>query len=99
MKQESPDSAFFKAIIAIHRSDFPGAKHFIELTRELLDTELMALVGESYNRAYSVVVRIQMLAELDEIILYKQYYDAPEKQSLIRKSWTTRFLFLFPGCI
>jgi FKBP12-rapamycin complex-associated protein len=33
-------------------------------------TELSALLGESYNRAYNVVVRVQMLAELEEIITY-----------------------------
>ena len=52
MKQESPDSAFFRAILALHRNLYPQAIQFIDKTRELLDTELMALVGESYNRAY-----------------------------------------------
>ena len=53
MKQESPDSAFFRAILALHRNSYPQATQFIERTRELLDTELTALVGESYNRAYT----------------------------------------------
>ncbi|KAJ3083694.1 phosphatidylinositol kinase- protein kinase tor1, partial [Quaeritorhiza haematococci] len=90
MKQESPDSAFFRAILALHRNLYPQAKQFIDKTRELLDTELMALVGESYNRAYTVVVRIQMLAELEEIILYKQSYDQPDRQMLVRKTWMSR---------
>ncbi|KAJ3318282.1 phosphatidylinositol kinase- protein kinase tor1, partial [Blyttiomyces sp. JEL0837] len=90
MKQESPDSAFFRAILSLHRNLYPQAAQFIDKTRELLDTELMALVGESYNRAYNVVVRIQMLAELEEIIRYKQLYDFPERQSLIRKTWMAR---------
>lgn len=97
MKQESPDSAFFRAILALHRNLFPQAILFIEKTRDLLDTELTALVGESYNRAYkydaanfSIVVRIQMLAELEEIINYKQLYEQPEAQLFIRKTWTSR---------
>ncbi|KAJ3037894.1 phosphatidylinositol kinase- protein kinase tor1 [Rhizophlyctis rosea] len=90
MKHESPDKAFFKAILALHRNLFPQAAEFIDKTRDLLDTELMALVGESYNRSYNVVVRIQMLAELEEIISYKQLYDQPDRQALIRKTWMTR---------
>lgn len=90
MKQDSPDSAFFRAILALHRNLYPQASSFIEKTRELLDTELMALIGESYNRAYNVVVRIQMLAELEEIITYKQSYDNPERQEVIHKTWMTR---------
>ncbi|TPX38402.1 hypothetical protein SeMB42_g06762 [Synchytrium endobioticum] len=90
MKQDSPDSAFFRAILALHRNYYPQSAQYIDKTRDLLDTELMALVGESYNRAYNVVVRIQMLAELEEIIHYKQLYDQPDRQQLIRKTWMTR---------
>jgi FKBP12-rapamycin complex-associated protein len=52
MKEESPDAAFFKAILSLHRNSYPEGLRFIEKTRDLLDTELTALVGESYNRAY-----------------------------------------------
>ncbi|KAJ3106200.1 phosphatidylinositol kinase- protein kinase tor1 [Phlyctochytrium planicorne] len=90
MKADSPDSAFFRAILALHHNLYPQAAQFIEKTRELLDTELMALVGESYNRAYAVVVRIQMLVELEEIINYKQNFDVPERLALIRKTWMSR---------
>lgn len=90
MKRESPDNTFFKAVLALHRNAFPEAKGLISKTRDLLDTELRALVGESYNRAYSVVVRIQMLAELDEIIVYKQAHDYPDQQRRIRSMWNNR---------
>ena len=60
MKQDSPDSAFFKAILFLHRNLFPQAMTFIEKTRELLDTELIALIGESYNRAYKYVFHKEM---------------------------------------
>jgi FKBP12-rapamycin complex-associated protein len=52
MREDMPDTAFFKAIISLHRNLYPQARHFIEKTRDLLDTELTALVGESYNRSY-----------------------------------------------
>src|SRR5690606_37946587 len=51
-------------------------------------------VGESYNRAYGVIVRVQMLAELEEIITYKQSENNPAKQETMRKTWTKRLL----GC-
>jgi len=72
MKRSSPDRAFFGAILALHRNQFKESIMCIEQAREGLDTELSALVSESYNRAYQVVVRVQMLAELEELIIYKQ---------------------------
>ncbi|CAG8464548.1 8437_t:CDS:10, partial [Paraglomus occultum] len=90
MRQESPDRTFFQAILALHKNQFSESRKYIDKTRDLLDTELTALVGESYNRAYSVVVRVQMLAELEEIITYKQFADQPDRQATIRKTWTKR---------
>ncbi|KAI9699935.1 MAG: phosphatidylinositol kinase- protein kinase tor1 [Bogoriella megaspora] len=90
MKVHSPDRSFFGAILSIHRNDFDAAQVHIERAREGLDTELSALLGESYNRAYSVIVRLQMLAELEEIITYKQSNDNPDRQESMRQTWTKR---------
>ncbi|ORY05502.1 FAT-domain-containing protein [Neocallimastix californiae] len=90
MKPDSPDGSFFRAILTVNSNLFPQAEQYINKTRDLLDTELTALVGESYNRAYSVVVRIQMLAELEEIISYKKLFDQPDRQAIIRKTWMKR---------
>jgi len=90
MKQLSPDRSFFGAILALHRNRFDEAAAHIEKAREGLDTELSALVSESYNRAYGVIVRVQMLAELEEIITYKQSYDQPERQETMRRTWMKR---------
>ena len=94
MKEQSPDRSFFGAILAIHRNQFDEATMYIEKARNGLDTELSALLGESYNRAYNVVVRVQMLAELEEIITYKQNIGDPEKQDAMRRTWNKRLL----GC-
>ncbi|BDD58165.1 hypothetical protein MAP00_003466 [Monascus purpureus] len=94
MKEQTPDRSFFGAILAIHRNQFEEATTYIEKARNGLDTELSALLGESYNRAYNVVVRVQMLAELEEIIKYKQNVGDPEKQEAMRKTWNKRLL----GC-
>lgn len=90
IKSESPDRSFYQAILALHKNKYDEAIRHIDKTRDLLDTELTALVGESYNRAYSVVVRVQMLAELEEIITYKQFADQPDRQATIRKTWMKR---------
>ncbi|KAJ3079940.1 phosphatidylinositol kinase- protein kinase tor1, partial [Rhizoclosmatium hyalinum] len=94
IKADSPDGAFFRSILALHQNRFPDAASFIQKARELLDTELMALVGESYSRAYPVIVRIQMLTELEEVIAYKNFNLSPERQALIRKTWMARLM----GC-
>ncbi|KAI8062483.1 armadillo-type protein [Gongronella butleri] len=90
LKTESPDRTFFRAILAIHRNHYAEARSFINKTRDLLDTELTALLGESYNRAYAIVVRVQMLAELEEMITYKQSANDLDKQRVIRRTWMKR---------
>ena len=90
MKSHSPDRSFFGAILSIHRNQFEVASEHIEKAREALDTELSALLGESYNRAYSVVVRVQMLAELEEVITYKKSEDNEEKRDTMKATWTKR---------
>jgi FKBP12-rapamycin complex-associated protein len=50
---------------------FDRASFYVAQTRDLLANELAALVGESYSRAYNVVVTAQQLAEMEEVITYK----------------------------
>ncbi|KAI1329513.1 TOR kinase [Xylariaceae sp. FL0255] len=88
MRRNSPDRSFFGAILALHRNQFREATTNIQQAREGLDTELSALVSESYNRAYQVVVRVQMLAELEEIIVYKQADE--RKKATMRRTWESR---------
>ncbi|RDL41871.1 ARM repeat-containing protein [Venustampulla echinocandica] len=94
MKANTPDRSFFGAILALHRNQFREAAQYVQKAREGLDTELSALVSESYNRAYTVVVRVQMLAELEELITYKQSNNNPAKQETMRHTWEKRLL----GC-
>lgn len=94
MKPDSPDRSFFNAILCIHRNNFEEASRQILLARDLLATELTALVSESYNRAYNVVVRIQMLSELEEIIAYKNL----PADSLTRKTMRNTWMKRLKGC-
>ncbi|EJD07323.1 atypical/PIKK/FRAP protein kinase [Fomitiporia mediterranea MF3/22] len=92
MKGDSPDRSFYKAILAVHRNQFSKALTHIMKARDLLDPELTALVGESYGRTYNIMVRAQMLSELEEIIQYKQYADQPERQAYMKRTWMKRFV-------
>ncbi|EXJ69012.1 FKBP12-rapamycin complex-associated protein [Cladophialophora psammophila CBS 110553] len=94
MKESSPDRAFFGAILAIQRNNFVEARNFIIRAQDGVNSEIAATIGESYNRAYSVVVRAQMLAELEEIILFKQSEGNIEKQNAMKVLWNKRLL----GC-
>ncbi|RZF43401.1 hypothetical protein LSTR_LSTR001662 [Laodelphax striatellus] len=85
--RDSTDGAFYRAVLAVHRNQFPSAQVLIDSARDLLDTELTAMAGESYQRAYGAMVCVQMLAELEEVIQYKL---VPERQPTIRKMWWDR---------
>jgi FKBP12-rapamycin complex-associated protein len=90
MKASSPDRAFFGAILSIHRNQFDDAHMHIDKARSMLETELTALLGESYDRAYYQVLRVQMLAELEEIMVYKQHSNDPERLASMRNTWMKR---------
>ncbi|KDR80665.1 hypothetical protein GALMADRAFT_222261 [Galerina marginata CBS 339.88] len=90
MKPDSPDRAFYRAILSVHQNQFPKALVHIAKARDLLDPELSSFVGEGYGRSYNVMVRAQMLSELEEIIAFKQYADQPERQQTMRKTWMKR---------
>lgn len=90
MKATSTDRSWFSAILSLHRNHFDQASAYIEKARDDLDKELYAMLNESYTRAYGVVVRVQMLAELEEIITYKKSADYPEKRATMRDTWNTR---------
>ncbi|KAF2425315.1 FAT-domain-containing protein [Tothia fuscella] len=90
MKSTSPDRSFFGAILAIHRNQFDDAHAHIDRARGLIETELTALLGESYNRAYLQILRVQMLAELEEIMIYKHNTNNPEKLATMRETWMKR---------
>ncbi|GME83717.1 unnamed protein product [Ambrosiozyma monospora] len=94
MKDSSADKAFFNAILNLHKNNFKEGTNQILKARELLVAELTAMVSESYNRAYGVVVRVQMLSELEEIVKYKNLPPDSERRVTIRETWNKRLL----GC-
>lgn len=87
MPQDSPDGSFYRAIMAIHNNQWTDLRYYIDQARTSLDSELSALVGESYQRAYAALVNAQLLAELEEVVTYKL---VSEKRNVIRQAWWTR---------
>ncbi|XP_059160425.1 serine/threonine-protein kinase mTOR-like [Physella acuta] len=83
----SHDAAFFRAVYALHCENYQIAQQCIDKARDILDTELTAMAGESYNRAYGAMVNVQMLSELEEVIQYKL---VPERREAIKQMWWNR---------
>ncbi|KAF5387292.1 hypothetical protein D9757_005800 [Collybiopsis confluens] len=90
MRPDSPDRAFYRAILSIHQNQFSKAKTHIAKARDLLYPELTSFVGEGYVSSYNIMVRAQMLSELEEIIAYKQSADQADRQASMRKTWMKR---------
>lgn len=90
----SSNGAFFRAVLFVRRQKFDEAREFVERARKCLATELAALVPESYERAYSNMVRVQQLSELEEVIDYCTLPVgnpiADGRRELIRNMWNDR---------
>lgn len=85
--QDSTDGAMYRAVLAVHKDQYALAYRYVDSARDLLNTELTAMVGESYQRAHAAMVQGQMLAELEEVIQYKL---VPERRATIRSMWWER---------
>ncbi|GAV00928.1 TOR [Ramazzottius varieornatus] len=89
--RDSLDGAFYRAVLALRQDQFDYGQTLIEKARDLLDSDLTAMVGESYSRAYGSMILTQQLAELEEVAQYKLY---PERKQTIRETWWKRLM----GC-
>lgn len=85
--EDTQEGAFYRAILAIHEGQWAESRHYIDTARSLLDSELTAVVTESYQRAYGSLVNAQLLTELEEVVTYKL---VEERRSTIRKTWWSR---------
>lgn len=53
--------------VSIFREQYRVAQDYIYTARDMLDKELTAMAGESYQRAYGAMVQVQILSELEEV--------------------------------
>ncbi|CAG9112211.1 unnamed protein product [Plutella xylostella] len=87
LPENTQDGAFYRAVLAIHDGDWDLSRLFVDQARTILDSELTAVAGESYQRAYGALVNAQLLAELEEVVTYKL---VPERRESIRQAWWLR---------
>ncbi|KAG9440008.1 hypothetical protein H6P81_020173 [Aristolochia fimbriata] len=90
----SSNGTFFRAVLLVRRGKYDEAREFVERARKCLATDIAALVLESYERAYTNMVRVQQLSELEEVIDYCTLPlgnpVAEGRRALIRNMWTDR---------
>ena len=84
------DNLFYESVTLIHKNEFTEALITIDRAREVLDGKITSLLNESYSRAYSLMIELQHLKELEEIIAYKQSEANPTKQKRLEELWTIR---------
>ncbi len=58
----------FMAIVDAHRGDFDAARNKIHEARSLLVAPMASTLRESYGRAYTCMVSVQSLSELEEVL-------------------------------
>lgn len=87
IKRNTSDYPFYKAVLAVHKNDFPTAQQLIDSARDRIDSHLTTMVGESQDRAYGAMVSVMLFSELEESIQYKM---CPEKRDFIRNKWWNR---------
>ncbi|MBN8558298.1 MAG: hypothetical protein J0L74_11610, partial [Burkholderiales bacterium] len=85
-----PRAALYAALLAVHDDDQRALRFHVDRCRALLDSEVSALVRESYNRAYSMVLRLHQLVDLEEMSTYRRL--SPDQQGQLRDIWTRRLL-------
>ncbi|KAG8733272.1 phosphatidylinositol kinase- protein kinase tor1, partial [Ceratobasidium sp. 423] len=90
LDENTADCAFYKAVQALHRDRFARAQEHVDRARELQDEELTALAEQNYGRSYSMVLRMQMLSEIEEMIKWKTSADNPQRRDTIQKVWMHR---------
>lgn len=91
----SSNGTFYRAVLLVRRGKYDEAREYVERARKCLATDLAALVLESYERAYSNMVRVQQLSELEEVIEYCTLPPmgnpvAEGRRALVRNMWNER---------
>src|SRR5690606_19664907 len=68
--EDTYDGNFLRAVLDIHYCKLDNAEAREEAAYRKLGQEVTSNCGESYSRAYGRIVRVQELAELQELISY-----------------------------
>ena len=66
------EGPYFRAVLAVHHGRFDECALHVDRARKLLHHTLSALMAESYTRAYTSLVLVQQLAEIEEVVAFKK---------------------------
>eukprot|EP01060_Flectonema_neradi_P007848 TRINITY_DN15560_c0_g1_i5.p1 TRINITY_DN15560_c0_g1~~TRINITY_DN15560_c0_g1_i5.p1 ORF type:complete len:3059 (+),score=454.29 TRINITY_DN15560_c0_g1_i5:148-9177(+) len=82
------------AVLSVQKDDLKAGTMSIEDARKLIQPDIAALASESYSRAYPLIVKLQVLSELEEVISWKRRggidnHEPEELQSLLQR-WKER---------
>eukprot|EP01022_Parablepharisma_sp_SALTPOND_P010231 TRINITY_DN1420_c0_g2_i1.p1 TRINITY_DN1420_c0_g2~~TRINITY_DN1420_c0_g2_i1.p1 ORF type:complete len:2697 (-),score=257.94 TRINITY_DN1420_c0_g2_i1:82-8172(-) len=86
----SYENLFYDSVLCIHKNSYQEALNLVDRAREALDSKTTSLLNESYSRAYSLIIELQHLKELEEIITYKLSEPYPGKREKLESLWTVR---------
>jgi len=89
MPDGTVETNLFRTVLAVHAEHFEAAQLYIDQARRQLDSEFTALVGESYHRAYRIMIEVMQLSELEEIIQHRER-PAAVPISLLVSMWQER---------
>jgi FKBP12-rapamycin complex-associated protein len=64
--------AFYKAVFAINNQKYDHARSLITAIRSNLSESVGTLLSENYSRANRAMISMQILAELEEVVEYKE---------------------------
>eukprot|EP01130_Rhizamoeba_saxonica_P008636 TRINITY_DN3490_c2_g1_i1.p1 TRINITY_DN3490_c2_g1~~TRINITY_DN3490_c2_g1_i1.p1 ORF type:complete len:1462 (-),score=255.39 TRINITY_DN3490_c2_g1_i1:71-3847(-) len=87
LEPNSRDGSFYRIISGVVGNNFESAEIYLKKSRQHCITDLRSIIGESYTRAYKIMVQIQQLAELEEII---EGLKNPDSVPKILSVWNTR---------
>ena len=76
---------FFKAIVAIKDAEYSKAEKYIYIARDSIDDKIKALLNESYERAYKLLLDNENLCQLEDIIKLNKNMSAQDPDSEIKK--------------
>jgi len=73
--EASVQNHMYAAMVALRDMNFTAADQCIDTARLLVAPVLSAMLDEHYSRAYSSMVTVQQLAELEEIVRFRRRED------------------------
>jgi phosphatidylinositol kinase/protein kinase (PI-3 family) len=73
------DLDLYSIILNINNGQFDIALKFINAAKKIIVNGIKPLLSESYARGYELLVKNQLLFQLEQIIEYKQFHEKDEK--------------------